>query len=208
MKSTATDRRYEAALLYEEALARRAQGNPSGAFPRYRLVLEIARELDDRVWQAQIAAELGEMYRSMCELMDARRWHEEALALYRELGDAPRAAASLLHLGEVEHLAGEMVKAEALFRQALQQQVALADRTREGVARARLGRLLWDLKREAEGMAEMIRGWMLLRESEVEEAAALATRIRALRDRVGRIRYKRAVEGAVESASLRALLLG
>lgn len=206
--SMVSDRRLEAAVLYEEALARRAQGNPSGAFPRYRRVLEIARELDDRVWQAQIAAELGEMYRGACELMDARRWHEDALELYRELGDAPRAAASLLHLGEVEHLSGEMAKAEMLFRQALEQQIALADRIQEGIARARLGRLLWDLKQEPEGMAEMIRGWMLLREGGEEEAEALAARIRSLRDRVGRIRYQRAVEAAIEAPVLRRLLLG
>lgn len=206
--STVSDRRLEAAVLYEEALARRAQGNPSGAFPRYRLVLEIARELDDRVWQAQIAAELGEMYRSMCELMDARRWHEEALELYQGLGDEPRAAASLLHLGEVAHLAGDLERAETLFREALERQLALADRVQEGAARARLGRLLWDQKQEPEGMAEMIRGWTLLREVDEEDAEALAVRIRSLRDRVGRIRYRRAIEAAVEEPSLRALLLG
>jgi len=202
-----SDRRFEAAVLYEEALARRAQGNPSGAFPRYRLVLEIARELDDPVWQAQIATELGEMYRGACELLDARRWHEEALALYRRLDDAPRAATTLLHLGEVAHLSGDLGDAEAHFRAALERQLALGDRVQEGLVRARLGRLLWDTKQEAAGMAEMIRGWSLLRAGDVVEAEAMAGGIRALRDRVGRIRYRRAVEGAVEEAELRALLL-
>jgi tetratricopeptide (TPR) repeat protein len=206
--SNPAERRLEAAELYEEALARREQGNPSGAFARYRRVLEIARELGDVRWQAQLAAELGEMYHAGCDLIDARRWYEEALELFRQLGDGAREGETLLHLAEVEQLAGETSRAEALFRECLERQVAAGDRQREGLVRSRLGRLLWGMKQEQAGMTELIRGWELLAECSPAEAEAVLRRIRELREQVGRVRFRRIVEAATDNPEHRKLITG
>jgi tetratricopeptide (TPR) repeat protein len=205
--SNALDRRIEAVHLYEQALVRRAQGNPSGAFPRYRRILDIAEELGDVAWQAQITAELGEMYQGSCDLLDSRRWHEEALRLFRELGDAPREAVTLVRMAQVEQLLGEMVRAEALFREALARWTELGDQREAGRVRGQLGSLLWELRQESAGAEELIAGLQALREVDAEEAAALVAQIRAWSERSGRLRYRRIIQGATQEPELLALLL-
>ena len=205
--SNTLDRRVEAVRLYEEALVRRAQGNPSGAFPRYRRILEIAVELGDRTWQAQITAELGEMYQGSCDLLDSRRWHGEALLLFRELGDGPRAAVALGRMAQVEQLLGEMARAEALFREALACWTELGDRREAGLVRGQLGSLLWELRQESAGAAELVAALAGLREIDPEAAEALVAQIRAWSDRSGRLRYRRIIQGATQDPELLKLLV-
>jgi tetratricopeptide (TPR) repeat protein len=207
MQNNSADRRLEAAILYEEALARRAQGNPSGAFARYRLVLEIARELNDEVWEAQLLSELGTMYRDACELLDSRRWHREALVRFQELGDVQRCCSTLIELAHVERLSGDTTAAESLCREALASAIAQGDELTEALIRGQLGELLWALRREDEGMSELIKGLEIMRTTGSGEASGAVTAIRALRDRVGRIRYRKAVASATNDPQLLALLL-
>jgi tetratricopeptide (TPR) repeat protein len=202
------DRRIEAARLYEEALIRRAQGNPSGAFPRYRRILEIAAELGDQPWQAEITAELGEMYQGSCDLLDARRWHGEALRHFRELNEPRRAATTLGRMAEVEQLLGEMARAEELVREALALWVELGDRIEEGRVRGQLGNLLWEMRHEAAGAAEMLAGLAMLRGADDDTAETLRTRIRAWSDRCGRLRYRRVIQAATQDPDLLGELTG
>lgn len=192
---------YEAALLYEEARIRRAEGNTTGAFARYRRLLELADAAGDRSWRAEVMAELGQMYQEVFAIHEARRWYSEAIALYEGL-EGPAQRAALLHrLAQVERLAGELDRSEELFAGALQAARELGDRVLEARVRLDRGALLWERKREAEGIPELLAGYRLLKEVDPEAAPAARAHIREWRERVGPVRYRsllRSAEGDLD----------
>ena len=197
----------EAAQLYEEARVRRAEGNSSGAFARYRRVLEMVDAAGDRAWKAELLAELGQMYQETYDLPSARHWYGSALNLFRELGDAGQTIAILLKLAQVEQLAGEMDTAEPQYREALTWAVSAGDRRGEGLARAGLGQLLWEVKRDTDGASEMVAGFALLRSCDAPEADRVLVGIRGWSRRVGPVRYRQLVHSATADADLQRLLL-
>lgn len=201
------DPRVEVLAVYEEARARRAEGNFTGAFARYRRVLEAAERLEDREWKAELLAEIGRMYQGAFDLLEARRWYDQALALFRELGRDRDTGLTLLRRAQIEQLSGNTPGAEIVFREALDILSRSGDLRDQGVVRAALGQLLWEMKREPEGAAELVRALTLLREAGAEEAVPEAERIRAWRSRLGPFRYRRLIEEATEDSDLRRLLL-
>jgi tetratricopeptide (TPR) repeat protein len=182
--------RFEAAALYEEARIRRAEGNTTGAFARYRRVLEMAEAAGDSEWKAEVMAELGEMYQAVFAPLEARRWYSAAISAYEALQRPSEQAALLQRLGQVEELAGELDRAEELFDTALGLALALGDRNLEGRIHLDRGSLLWARKREAEGAPELLAGYRLLRELDGAAAVEAAARIREWRGRVGPVRYR------------------
>jgi tetratricopeptide (TPR) repeat protein len=185
--------RLEAARLYEEAHIRRSEGNVTGAFARYRRVLEIAEELEDQSWKAALLEELGEMYREAFELPDARRWYSHAVALFRELGDRAAAGRILFRSAQVEQLAGSVERAEELFREALDTLRDVGEPATEGLARAALGHLFWDLGRVEEGGAEVAAGLRLLQESDPRLLEQALEQVRGRRADVGAVRHRQLV---------------
>jgi len=208
MSAPPSDPRVEAALLYDEARSRRAEGNLTGAFARYRRVLEAAETLDDHPWRATLVAEIAQMYQDAYNLPEARRWYRDALALFRELGDERQVGPALYGMAQVEQLSGDTEAAERFFREALEQARRVGDRRSEGLAQVGLGHLLWEMKQEREGPASMVAGLQLLREEGLPEAESALEKLREWRSRVGPVRYRGVVAAVVEDADLRALLLG
>ena len=201
------DRRLEAALLYEEAQARRAEGNASGALSRYRRLLEIAAGLDDHAWCADLWFELGDMYHGACDGLEARRWYDRALAAYAGLGDARRTAETRRRCGEVEQLLGDMQGAEQLFQEAVAGAQAIGDSAIEGRALASLGNLWWELGRADEGAAAMIQGLRMLDPASPGDAARVQEHIRAWSRRIAAGHYRRIIEASAVDPELCARLL-
>jgi tetratricopeptide (TPR) repeat protein len=197
----------EAAQLYEEARVRRAEGNASGAFARYRRVLEMVEAAGDRPWKAELLAELGQMYQENYDIPSARRWYGDAVALYQELGDAAQAASILLKLAQVEQLSGNMEAAEQGYREALALTASEGDTRGEGIARAGLGQLLWEVKRDTEGASELVAGIALLRACAAPEAEGVLESVRAWKRRIGPVRYRQLIQSATPDPELRELLL-
>jgi tetratricopeptide (TPR) repeat protein len=204
--STPAEQRFEAAQLYEEAVRRRAEGNVTGAFARYRRVLETAEALGDRAWKAELLVELGRMYQEAFEILEARRWYLDALALFRELGNEAGAGRTLLSLAQVEQLAGGMTRSEELFREALEPLRRAGDAPGEGLALVGLGQLLWEMRRVEEGGREVVAGLRLLREAGPADAEAVLSQIRNARARVGAVRYRALVGSLSADPALVALL--
>lgn len=201
------DRPLEAALLYEEAHARRAEGNPSGALARYRRLLEVAAALDDAVWCGDLCFEMGDMYQGAGDGLEARRWYGRALDAYARPGDQARAAETRRRSGEAEQLLGAMEAAEQLFQEALAGARAVEDRAIEGRALSSLGNLWWELGRADEGAAAMIQGLRLLDLAAPGDAARVQEQIRAWSRRIGNAPYRRIIEATAGDPDLYARLI-
>src|SRR5262245_61362777 len=134
-----SDRRVRAAEIYEEARQRRFSGNPSGALLRYERCLELAEELGDRRWQAEIEREVGEMHHELYELPAALHRYERARARFLEVGDAQEAGLTRCLAARVRLLRGSYQEAQAEFAVIVEEALARADTRLEGVARAGLG---------------------------------------------------------------------
>lgn len=202
-----SDPRVELLQVYEEARSRRAEGNITGAFARYRRVLEAAESSGDLPWQAELLFEIGQMYQDAFELLEARRWYGRALSLFRELGQERDAGLTLLRQAQTEQLSGSTTDAESLFREALASLSGAGDPRDQGLVRAGLGHLLWEMKREPEGAEELVAGMILLRDAGAPETPQVVERIRGWRGRLGPFRYRRLVEEVTEDPDLRKLLL-
>jgi tetratricopeptide (TPR) repeat protein len=196
-----------AARLYAEARTRRTEGNTSGAFARYRRLLEMADSAGDRQWRADLASEIGAMHQDTFELLEARRWLTEALALWRDLVEERRAAETLLRLAQIDHLSGRVPEAEARYAEAEAALEAVGEAGLLAGARSGRGQLLCESGREQEGVAEMIRAVELLLPQDEEGAARVIERVRGWKQRVGPARYRQLVEGADPAADLRRRLL-
>lgn len=180
--------RAEAAILYEEARIRRTEGNTTGAFARYRRVLELADAAGDLEWRGEVLTELGQMYQENFELIEARRWFQQALEVLEQLGRPDRGAEVLFRLGQIERLAGSLDEAETLLDRALA--AAQEDPVLQGQARVARGLLLWERKRPDEGVPEILAGYALLKQYHPDAAAGARQQIQEARQRVGALRYR------------------
>jgi tetratricopeptide (TPR) repeat protein len=191
---------YAAALLYEEARERRAQGNITGAMARYRRLLEHPTTTGDPSRRAALLAEIGAMHQEAMEPAAAQEWFHRSLALHREHGTAPPACWLLLRLAQAAVLLGRLAEGEALLRECLVECTAPGgpQPATEAEARSALGALLWDAGREAEGAAELLRALALgVRQPEAAAGAAAARTVLAeRRARAGPVRYRRALLAA------------
>jgi hypothetical protein len=187
--------------LYEEARRRRAEGNTTGAFARYRRILEAAVGAE----RAAVLAELGEMYREACDVLEARRWHAEALAACRAQGDVGGAVESLRRLAQVEELGGDLAAAAARLREALAE-LGAADDLSAARLRAAHGSVTLRRGEEAAGLAEMLAAWRILRSAAPTDAAAVLADCREHQERLGRARFRMLLRGAGATPDEMALL--
>lgn len=184
------DPRHEAARLYEEARIRRTEGNTTGAFARYRRVLELAEAAGDLAWRADVMVEVGRMYQEAFDLIEARRWYGDALPLLRETGHGAEEADVLYRQGQIERLAGDLDAAERLLSEALQTARETSSAAAEGQARVARGLLLWERKRSEEGIPEIVAGYAQLKQASPADAEAARRHIQEARQRVGAVRYR------------------
>lgn len=196
--------RYEAARLHEEAVVRRTEGNVSGAFVRYKRVLELAEQAGERQCQAETLAEIGRMYQEAFNLLEAKRWHQQALELFRELELGAEISRTLGWLAEVAQLSGDPAQAETLFNEALSN--SEAGEREDALLHAGLGQLLWECGRQPEGAAEMVKAFDALRKLGAPEAEQVRERVRDWKRRTGAVRHRQLIAAATPDPELRALL--
>lgn len=189
---------YEIAVLYEEARRRREEGNSSGAFARYRRLLELADQRQDLRWRAELQAEVGDMYQRVCETVPARHWYEQALLQFETLGDGDSAARMHLHLGEISQVEGDLAAAQAHFEAAESAQAVELS----SLAMAHLGALVLTQGREREGLALLCEAFGALREHP-EQREVVQRRLEQWARQLTPTRFRRLLARATSNDSLR-----
>ncbi len=199
-------RRLEAAQAYDEAMARRAQGNSVGAAARFAAALHLAEEVGDVPFQGAVLAEWGHMHQEEYDVHAARRCYEGALDRFMQAGDPLQAGLTLFKLGQIEQLAGALDRSEERYRSALVCLTPLAAPRAEGLTRASLGQLLWEQDRPDEGLLQLVQGLTLLCDAGAPEADHVRDHIRYWSRRIGRVRYLELIRSATSDPHLRTML--
>lgn len=198
------DLRLAAAEQYEAARERRFQGNDAGALRRYERCLALIAQLGDSRWQAQIEAEVGEMYQEQYRLPEATEWLERARARWLELGDRRGVAEVDLRLGQVRLLEGDAAAAVERLREAQAAFEALGDGEAAARAGAECGRAQWEGGEVAEGIAAMIGA---LGELSEEARSRVLDQLRYRGERLDREAFRRHVQAATADEAVRRSLL-
>jgi tetratricopeptide (TPR) repeat protein/transcriptional regulator with XRE-family HTH domain len=117
----------------------RHDGPWAEALTRHATALRCARQLSDRLGQANALTDIGEVRRLTGDYPGAVQALEEALGLYRDLGDQLGQANALTDLGDVRRLAGDYAGAAQALEQALGLYRDLGNRLGQANALTNLG---------------------------------------------------------------------
>jgi tetratricopeptide (TPR) repeat protein len=97
----------------------RRDGPWTDAIIRHTAAIQAARELGDRLGQANALTDLGDVRRMASDYPGAAEALNQALRIYQDLGDRLGQANALLHLGIVRWLTGDFPGAAGVLNQAL-----------------------------------------------------------------------------------------
>jgi CHAT domain-containing protein/Flp pilus assembly protein TadD len=156
----AHEHRAEAWAGEQARLARINQGvelERLGAFHQALDLYKEAREtaFADRGWNANLAMNIGVVYRNLGDPVRAVAAFEEAAEVFEDNQDTASLANALLNLGLARHLNLHLpVAAESAFRRALELAEKSGDRAEEMRGHYYLGRLLLDLERREEAAVQ------------------------------------------------------
>lgn len=165
MMSEQTTGSYELAVLYEEARRRREEGNASGAFARYRRLIELFEARGDSRTLAELQAEIGDMYQRMCELVPARHWFSQSLAGFEALDDRDAAARIRLNLGEIALVEGALTLARDHFEAAARAEAIDVS----GLATSQLASLALTQGADSQGLALLCESYSSLADHPAEK---------------------------------------
>lgn len=196
MSGPIDDPRVLAAILYEEAVDRRHQGNMSGALARFRRCLELVDQLGDRAWRARIEMEIADLHHLQHELDDATRWYEQARTTCQSLGDRAGAGRAEVGLGQVALLRGDLEQALTLLAAARAELAAAEDPL--GVARAELGLAIvaYQAGDREEALRRLVHAHAPLAAENAPEALTASLYLARLRDELPPERFARLVAEA------------
>jgi len=119
----------------------RRDGPWTDAVIRHAAGIQAARDLGDRLGEANALTDLGDVRRLMGDYPAAVRGLEQALDIYRDLGDQLGQANALIDLGDVWRLMGDYPAAVGALEQALDIYRDLGDRLGQANALIDLGNL-------------------------------------------------------------------
>lgn len=114
-------------------------GNIEGARSLYEQVLQIQRNINNRIEQAKTISNLATLCWSQGDHLQSRALFEEAIQLHRELGQRRAEGISLNNLAVTYHLDGPFENARMLHEQALDIHRKIGERRMEGVSLSNLG---------------------------------------------------------------------
>jgi tetratricopeptide (TPR) repeat protein/transcriptional regulator with XRE-family HTH domain len=117
----------------------RHDGPWAEAITRHTAAVQAARQLGDRLGEANALSDLGVVQRLTGDYPAATQFLEQALGIYRDLSDRLGQANALGHLGDVRLATGDHPAATQLLEQALSTYRDLGDRLSEAGALNRLG---------------------------------------------------------------------
>jgi tetratricopeptide (TPR) repeat protein/transcriptional regulator with XRE-family HTH domain len=121
----------------------RSDGPWAEAITRHTAAAQAARDLGDRLGQANALSDLGDVRRVTGEYPAAAQAQEQALGIYRDLGDRLGQANALTDLGIVQVATGEYPAAARDLEQALRIYRDLGDRLGQANALSGLGIVRW-----------------------------------------------------------------
>jgi tetratricopeptide (TPR) repeat protein len=121
----------------------RRDGSYADAVTRHATALRAARDLGDRLAQANTLNDLGIARRLTGDYPGATQDLEQALALYRDLGDRLGQANTLKNLGVVRWVTGDYPAAAGDYKQSLALFRDLGDRLGQACALHTLGNVRW-----------------------------------------------------------------
>jgi len=131
------DSSYEGNAWWLLSWARRASGDPAGAFAAIGAALRIADGTANSVQRAHWLAEAARVHLALGDTGQAAACGREAAALQREIGDESREATALDITGDAALAAGDAISAAALCREAAAAHQRLGDLWQEALATAR-----------------------------------------------------------------------
>ncbi len=94
---------------------RHLRGDLDGARDDYEKVFRIASAGDDEGWQAVANCNLGVIYLTRGELVEAEKWHRKSLAIHERLGRQEGMAAAYGNLGLIYQTRGNVAQARDLW---------------------------------------------------------------------------------------------
>jgi tetratricopeptide (TPR) repeat protein len=139
---------------------------------------------------ADLLYQLGLLYQSLGELDRAWAQYEESLAISRRLGNQAGIAVSLHELGRVQQEQGNLAEAERLYRQSLQIKEELGDKGGTATTLWALGLLQLQQGRPREALRHFAAAWELWRTLHSPYATTVLTRIKELREQVGKEQFR------------------
>ncbi|MGD1804304.1 CHAT domain-containing protein [Dapis sp. BLCC M126] len=118
-QQTATPKKNEAARLFQRAnqLFRRSQ-YPS-ALETYQQVLQLRREIGDKIGEGKTLLQIGITYRLLAEYTQAREYVELASKIAKSTENISLQAASLMEMGIINYRLSQYSQALELYQQAL-----------------------------------------------------------------------------------------
>ena len=103
--------------------------------------MEIGNRAEEGAWYGN----LGSVFGSLGEYLEAKEYYEKALAISMEIGDRAAEGTTYGNLGNVFHSLGEYVKATEYYEKALAISMEIGDRAAEGTTYGNLGNVFHSL---------------------------------------------------------------
>jgi len=129
----------------------------------FRQALDVMLEFGDRRASAVLRYHLGVVAHRQGRLDEAERYFRQALDVMLEFGDRRASAVLRYHLGVLAQALGRYLEAERSYRQTLEIELEFGDR-HAAVTQQQLGATLLHLGQTDEGIEEILRGAVALRQ--------------------------------------------
>ncbi|MEM7247793.1 MAG: tetratricopeptide repeat protein [Acidobacteriota bacterium] len=175
-----SNRRMEAAALFNRSLVYREQGQSSKSHRLLHSSLATYRALGDRPAEGILLGQLALIKEDSGELAAALAHLYDSLNVLREVGDRRQESCTMANIGDILLQLGKTTKALSYLEEALTIHRELGDQRSEGHTLGLLGQALWHEGREEDARATFAKANALLRavRDPLELGKLLATQAR------------------------------
>jgi tetratricopeptide (TPR) repeat protein len=128
-------------LLLAPAMQASNEGKMTEALEIYQKALLAFRQTDDRIGEAYVLDNIGEVYSKLGQHSKALEYFQQALVICKKFGNREQEGTTLNNMGEVYSSLGKYPKAFEYYQQALAIHKEFGDRVREGIILTNIGRM-------------------------------------------------------------------
>ena len=150
--ATSSDKKVEADKLFQEGVQQFRRGEYPKALLTYQRVLEIRRQLGDKVGIGQTLNNIGQVYNGLLQQEKALEFLQQALTIRREIKDRAGEGETLDILGGVYLALLKEEEALKTLQQALEIRHEVKDKAGEAVTLSRMGLTYSYLKQQDKGL--------------------------------------------------------